>query len=613
MFDSPRKLVFLLTLCSSLAGTSAVSAQVVTQDANHRYLDVGGVAKPLIGLSSEYLPHVTRPSHTSDYCTLANYTTCIDTLAASGLNTIQVWLMMENSAPLSDLNPSVGSTGCPALSTLNRTGWNQDDQPFFWRGDNIWNLDRINPTFFTNLNAVLSYAATKNVVVELTLFDAYNGAYCTSPWHAGNNIGTNDGAINIQFSDRKFFTAFDNDAVNAVDCALSDTTPANQVARKRQITALQWAVQQLNGKTNFYWQLANEPDESPAASTTTSATALLNWHACMAAKIVQAEASLPNKHLIGVNFWTNSSLNALAASANPNIQIVNSHYSTILCNTPACTSVHTKTFYGAIPMLNGFWSTLPNATFGFNETKSTTNPSLVTARAEAWEFLLGEGGIYDNYNLNRSDPNTAKVIGYLDYISQFLSPFTLTNFGRSAGTATPGWVTAGLPAYPPATQYSGGDGAGLGNTYWSAMQWTRNQYALYLHHSLVPDPTGAQFKSYAPCYKATGYQNTLSFAPRIAGGLLLRRVVRARPGGAGGLDRAAVHQQHQLDGLRLGDPHLAQVPVRPRPAHPALPRRRRTVPGGGLLRRPAGSPGAAQRHADAAGLQPGLLTHRRYA
>jgi hypothetical protein len=511
MIKASRRITLALTL--SLAGAVAADAQVLSMDANKRYIDVNGTAKVLIGMSSEYLPHITRPNHTADYCTYdnANYKTCIDTLVSYGLNKLEVWVMMENSVGLSDLNPGAGDTSCAGTPNLTRTNWT-NDQPFFFRGDNIWNLDRINPTFFTQLNDVISYAGQpgKNVIVEVTLFDAYNGAYCTSPWHSGNNIGTNDGAVNIQFTDRKYFSAFDNNGLNAVDCALSDTT-ANQPARQRQITALQWTVQQLNANTNFYWNIANEPDESPAASTTTSTTALLNWHNCVASKIVQFESTLPNKHQIGVNFWTDSSLNALATSGNSNIKIANGHYSSILCNG-SCPGVHTKSFLGAIPMLNNFWSTLPNHAFGFNETKSSPVPSVVSARAEAWEFLLGEGATYDQYNLNRADARTTTILGYLNYLRQFLAPFTLTNFGRTGGTAIPSFVSNGLPAYPPATQFSGGDGVGLGNTYWSSMFWTRNQYALYLHHSSIPDPMGVNFKSYAPCYKATGYQNTFTFA-----------------------------------------------------------------------------------------------------
>jgi hypothetical protein len=529
MSERSCRLAIALTLAGVLAGTTAAVAQVtVIQDPNHRYLDINGVARPLIGLSSEYLPHIIRPNHVSDYCTYDNYKTCIDSLVANGLNKMQVWVMMENSVGLSDLNPGVHDTGCPASTSLNTTNWT-NDQPFFWRPGNRWNLDRINPTFFTQLNNVLSYAAMPApqpgipnpppVIVEVTLFDAYNGAYCTSPWHAGMNVGTSDGSIDIQFSDRKYFTAFDNDILNSVDCGLSDNSP-NQKARQRQMTALQWAVQQLNGNTNFYWNIANEPDESPIATTTTSTTALLNWHNCVASKIAQFESSLPNKHLIGVNFWTNTALNALATSGNANIKIASGHYSTILCtntNADNCPVVHSaKTFFGAIPELNGFWSTLPNDAFGFSETKSSPDPSLATARAEAWEFMIGEGAMYDNYNLNRSDPRTTKVLGYLNYLRQFLAPFTLTHFGRQAGTTKPLWVVSGLPNYPPATQYSGGDGAGLGNTYWSAMQWSWNQDALYLHHSLVPLSANplqeVEFKSYAPCYKATGYQNTFTFA-----------------------------------------------------------------------------------------------------
>lgn len=527
MSRTARRLAFVLkvlTIAGALAAIlhpAAVAQVTVTQDANHHYLDVNGVARPLIGLSSEYLPHVTRPAHTSDYCTFANYTTCIDNLANNGLNTMQLWLMMDNSVGLSDLNPGLMDTNCPAFSSLQRTNWT-NDQPFLLRSDNRWNLDLDNFAFLNNVNAVLSYAASKNVIVEVTLFDAFSGSDCTSPWHVGNNINS-DGTMDSHFTDRKYFTSFDNDAVNSVDCAMSDSQAANQIARRHQIGALGRMITNLNSRTNFYWNIANEPDESPLASTTTSTAALLNWHNCIALKIALGEASLPHQHLIGVNFWTDSSLKTLATSGNQNINIASGHYSSILCTSPpgctgsclgtcatSCPCVHSKSFYGAIPALDSFYSTLPNAAFGFNETKSTPSPSLATARAEAWEFLVGEGAAYDNYNLNRSDPNTTKVLGYLNYLRQFLSPLALTHFTRQPGTTLPLWVVSGLSAYPPTTQFSGGDGAGLGNTYWSAMQWSWNQYALYIHHSSVPDPMGAKFKSYAPCYKASGYQNNFT-------------------------------------------------------------------------------------------------------
>jgi hypothetical protein len=508
-----RKLVCAGILAVTLVPAAALAQ--VTPDTNPRYLRINGTPKVLIGMSSEFLPHNLRTLHNSEYCTFSNYTTCIDRLADYGLNKMQLWVMMQTSVALKDLNQSVGDTNCPASTSLNVAGWT-NDQPFFWRpGDQRWNLDRPNPDFFTRLNAVLSYAAqpSKNVIVEVVLFEPGSDSYCLSPWRTGMNVATNDGSINVQFSERKLFTAFDNNSYNAADCTQSDSSVGNRKARGRQFTALKWLVEGLNGHTNFYWQLASEPDESPVGSTTLSTTALLNWHKCAAAKIVEYEGPLPNKHLIGANVWTDTALNGLANVSNiPNIKISNGHYSRILCNG-TCPGNHPgKTFVGAIPTLNDYFSTLPTFAFGFNETKSTPDPSVASARAEAWEFLVGEGAIYDNYNLNRSDSRTTKVLGYLNYLRQFLAPFNLTSFGRSPGTAIPGYVTSGLPAYPLPTQHSGLDGPGLGNTYWSAMQWTRNQYALYLHHSITPDPTGPQFKSYAPCYKAAGYTNTFQFA-----------------------------------------------------------------------------------------------------
>lgn len=96
---------------------------------------------------------------------------------------------------------------------------------------------------------------------------------------------------------------------------------------------------------------------------------------------------------------------------------------------------------GAIELIRSYLNSptgvnLPKI-FGFNEGRSTPDPVVVGARAEAWEFLLNEGGTYDNYNLGFFDAKSAAVRNYLGRLVRFLQPsFNLSAInGRQTGSS----------------------------------------------------------------------------------------------------------------------------------------------------------------------------------
>ncbi len=513
-----RPLALLLALITAIP---AGAAQPVKFDpaVSTRYLTYDGVIVPLIGMSSEFIPHVDRtqgPESTNscgdstnpsrDWCTYSTYPSCIDRLVSRGLNKMQIWLAIDSSVGIMDgkKQSTPCYTGGPSSPT-NLAPYCYE-QPFFWNGGR-WNLDRPEPGFYNRINQILQYAAAppspgappRNVIVELNLF-ARSGTASTSPWAASRNTGS------ISFTNPRFFTRYET--------ATSDSA-ANQPARQRQIAFVREAVTRLNANPNFYWQIANEPDQSPQSTTDVGIAATVNWHLDMAKLIADTEANLPVKHPIAVNFWSEPAF--LAFNNHPlrsYVNILNGHYVKLIPNA----GTPNTPLYGAIPMIRTHYPTFPQMVFGFNETKSTTCPALVSARAEAWEFMLGNGGTYDNYNLKRSGGKTDLVLDYLGFLKQFLtSPnaagrtLTLANMSRVTGDISPAWAS-NLPNYP--VNPAGHDGAGLGNTYWSSMQWFRQEYVLYIHHSSIPDPTGSlsRFKRYAPCYKATGYTNTLGLA-----------------------------------------------------------------------------------------------------
>lgn len=502
LLDLHRRLPLRL-LAGALALSVALPAGAIPiqLDSNPRYLNWNGSTLPLIGFSGEFLPHVARTAgtHPSKECVYTNYTTCLQKMADHGLNKMQVWISLNSSVGIEDQN----TTGfCTAKNPY------PGEQPFFWNGSR-WNLDRYDTTtFFPRLNEVISAAAAKGIIVEVVLFANSYKQYCTSPWYpTGRNIGTSDNSTDIHFTDPKYFTMLDQ----GLDGVLVDDNDFNEAARKRQVNLVKFVVQQLNGHSNLYYQLANEPDQSPADTTAVDIKALVNWHLLMAKTIYETEnppnQTPLNQHLIGVNLWSKPALDQLLAGQLKNyVHILNGHYVRLIPKTTPAATPNTP-LYGALGTIRSYFASFPRA-FGFNETKSSWDPNFVGARAEAWEFMLGEGGIYDNYNLDVFNAKSGKVFGYLNFLRQFLAPLTLTNFGRQTGS-TPAWIS-GLQPYPADSQAHGLDGAGLGNPYWSAMQWTRNQYALYIHHSSIPDPQGnvSRFKRYAPCYKSTGYQHT---------------------------------------------------------------------------------------------------------
>ena len=473
-------------LIGLLAGAApAAFAQLKVSTSNPQYFKNGSTELPLVGYSAEYLPHVTRPTKQNDLVTLESYQSFINEIKARGLNTMQLWV---------DLNHSIGMGVDFMMQPY------PSEQPFVWDDFGAWwHLDQYDTGFFTNLKNVVSYAASKNVFVEVTLFDPWSGVIIdgqhptgfpwSSPWWGPNNFN------GVQFTETRFFISFDN--------VTSDSHPANQTARALQLQLIQKIVAELNQFTNFYWQIANEPDFNyTATNPDLDITAMINWHNWVAGQIVAAE--LPaglNKHDIGVNFISKAALDLVrSGSLASSIKIVNGHYVDVT-GSPAryggVTASRTYNSTGSPPV---------NKLFGLNETRATPNPTdRMSARAEAWEHMLSEGGLYDNYALSWNIPDErsttcANATGVptqvrcdLGKIISFLTPLNLAGMVRQKGLK-PSWITSGVVDYGTDDPIPGGSGPK--KTYWGAMQVTNSQYAFYYHHSNMS--TGAAGTRYVP-------------------------------------------------------------------------------------------------------------------
>ncbi len=503
----------IVALLGILLGATSAPAQLVVPSppANPHYFTLNGVPIALVGVSGEYIPHVSDHNATwvNRRCRYDNgltgtnyrageYKKCIDDYHLKGLNKIRMWIGLTFSPGFDE------ELGQPF----------PNEQPFFWNGSK-WRLDRADTAFYGRVREVIAYCATKGIIVEVTLF-AHSGDYNRGPYAAAKNFYFDVNGVRhdgVGFTSKSYVMSFDANYNKALP--EPDADARNREMRRLQVTYVQRAVAELNSLTNFYWEIANEPDFN-TVTLPTAIPAMIDWHNYIADKIVAAEGPLPNKHVIAANFITESAYQTIkgtSAALSPNIKVINGHYVDISPKDG------TPPRLGAIKILRTYNRGTPaiaGKLFGFGETQISHDPnSRMSSRAEAWEFMLSEGGLYDNLNYAWNMPpptggtcdaacratcckfcnDSSHVRIDLGSLNNFLKAFNLPAMRREVG-ARPAFVTSGVPDY------------GTANTYWGGMQWAGNQYALYLHHSTLAADPGAKW--YKP---VTGnYTKQLTFS-----------------------------------------------------------------------------------------------------
>lgn len=487
----------LLALGATALMVSPATAQapIAVDSSNTHFFNYNGATISLVGQSGEFLPHVSRSAKKNNECTfdilsgsLYSYQQCYDKLNQNGLNVTQLWV---------SLNSSPGSTTRPVTPFPN-------EQPFtFDAATSRWKLGVYNTTFFTNLRSVIQYAFNKGIIVEVNLIDVWGGsdlgATGTSPWNPLNNCGSTNvcptlstTSSDTSFTETRYVVSYQRSG------GLNDTVASIANARTKQMALVAQIVQQTRDFPNVIYQIANEADLTPSGKTAPGLDAMMDWHTAVANQIAANDSA--NPHLVAVNFLTKTSIDEVIrrmglTAGDPdklaaNIKLINGHY---------VESVKTDG-EGAMELIRNHAVSTP---LGFNEGRSTPNPAIVGARAEAWEFLMNQGALYDNYNLDMFTSSSDAVRTYLKRLRDFVSPFNLSFVSARQSGSSPVWAD-GLVTPGTATAQD----VSPGLTWWSGFQATRQWYGLYIHHSC--EPTAVDLRRYKPVCKATGYQNTLT-------------------------------------------------------------------------------------------------------
>jgi len=265
------------------------------------------------------------------------------------------------------LAPAPGRFICP---------WARSTQPGYANGGNKFDLTKWDEVYFRRLKDFMTQASRRGVVVELNFFTPFyeEDIWALSPLNGSNNI---NGVGHVARTNA--YTLDRNGGLLAVQAAM---------VRK--------LVTELNGFDNLYYEVCNEPY---------FAGVTLDWQSHIADVVVQAEKSLPNKHLIS---WNVANGSRQVVNPHPAISIFNFHYA----SPPTTVALN----YGL------------NKVIGLNETgfKGTENAPY---RMEAWEFILAGGGLYNNLDYSftsgheRGDfvyPNNQPGGGNLEFRRQLL-------------------------------------------------------------------------------------------------------------------------------------------------------------------------------------------------
>ncbi len=221
--------------------------------------------------------------------------------------------------------------------------WARSSQPGYGNGGNKFDLARWDENYFKRLRDFVKQAGRRGVVVEMNLFCPFyeESQWKLSPQNAVNNI---NGVGHVARTN--VYTLDKNGGLLAV-----------QEAMTRKI------VTELNEFDNLYYEICNEPYFGGVT---------MEWQHHIADVIVEAEKSLPNRHLISQNIANGT---AKITKPHPAISIFNFHYA----SPPKAVAEN----YAL------------NKVIGDNETgfKGTNDTHY---RMEAWEFILAGGALYNN-------------------------------------------------------------------------------------------------------------------------------------------------------------------------------------------------------------------------
>lgn len=452
--------------CKTFPRTGRMVTPIGISATNPRYLSFRGKSNVYVGWSADVACHfkLNNPdnchsgadANPPQAAVPANYPALLTALRGSvspalpKLRKLRLWVSL--SGEKTPANVPFQAVGDPATLT------------------GYWRLDASHQAYFDRLRAVVNKARQLDLMVEITFFAPFQGKFfSTGPWSFGGNkakAAQADGTLEqVGFSQKEYF---------AIAGPLNNSVAAARNLRMRdfQRNIITWTIRELWCFENIWYEIANEPENQAVDPVAVAAwqTTMNDHVATIEGEYLKTEAnptrSLQRRHLISVQPWT--ILGADKAFLDPRVSIVNSHYTTVFTDFAATlpNNIQRRLDLGAITLARIY--AIKMRILGFNETKITplgggsgdrshlngvlqTTPRPDSARAEAWEFLLGQGGTYDNWSYNSKAgavfPVTGQVRDQLGKMQAYFDTLPLDQLTRTTPDPPASWIT-NISLYP---------------------------------------------------------------------------------------------------------------------------------------------------------------------
>ncbi|MFB3921349.1 MAG: hypothetical protein ACE145_06475 [Terriglobia bacterium] len=355
-----------------------------------------------------------------------DYVAYFDALKAYGLNYTRIY-PGELFEPVGKFMK--GNTLGPKPASLI-VPWARSSTPGYMLGGNKFDLDQWDAAYFARLKDFVAQAAERDIVVEICFFNGqYSDTWPISPLYYENNI---QGAGRCDHED--FQTLKHPDLV------------------RRQDDYVRKIIQEVNSYDNVILEICDEAMVGGTPIEDASA-----WVGHFVELIQETERTLPKKHLVaqqvegplgGPYDW----------SSNPGVAIIVAQYA------------YGRGWLGGMQALDekyGF-----NKPLEFNETNYYplySGDKVGASRVEAWEFIVGGGGSFNQLNGSYTaanpagnTPDNTQVLTALRALKDFIYSFDFLKMRPDKR-----FVTGGVPA----------------GAHCRAISERGRQYAFYLHHS----------------------------------------------------------------------------------------------------------------------------------
>jgi len=313
--------------------------------------------------------------------------------------------------------------------------WARSNTPGYCLGGNLFDLNKWNKDYFERLRDFVEKASERGIVVEICFFNCqYEDTWPISPMYYKNNI---QGEGKCGFND-------------------AQTLLFPDVAR-RQSDYVRKIVQEVNSFDNVILEICDEP---VLFDTPDSLAGL--WIKHMVNVIKETEKSLPSKHLIAQQIEGKMD-GPVDFSDDPDVQVIVTQYAWAAGDQ-----------MGGLKGLDYEYG--HNKVIELNETDyypvwyGEGNDKISASRVEAWEFIVGGGGGFNQLNglytvnnpAGKTDDND-RLCTSLSKLKEFMHSFDFIKMKPDRNFVIHG-IQEGI--------------------FYRCVSEPGQQYALYIHHSI---------------------------------------------------------------------------------------------------------------------------------